>query len=73
MWLTNTANSNPREPDAVFWPAKALRPICGTQTNKQTKYSHTYKEKEKKKIEQTNVKEKGSIINVKNFKDQQKM
>lgn len=52
---------------------KGTRPICGTQTNKQTKYSHIYKEKEKKKIEQTNVKEKGSIINVKNFKDQQKI
>lgn len=71
MWLTNTSNSNPRELDAVFWPAKALRPISGTQTNKQTKYSHIYiKRKKRKKIEQTNVKEKGSIINVKNFKDQ---
>lgn len=29
--------------------------------------------KRKEKIKQTNVKEKGSIINVKNFKEQQKM
>lgn len=63
-WLTNICNSSPREPNAVFWPPKALG-LYEVHRHTSGQNTHIHKKKEKKKLNNQTLKKNDSRINIK--------